>query len=68
MSAVARAMGVARSHLYDRTKESGSPSGSYRKDGDTELLAAIAAVTDERPHLWLSPCHGDRPAAVRPRQ
>jgi len=49
MSVIARTMGVARSHLYDRTKGSDRPRGPYRKDGDAELLAAITAVTDERP-------------------
>ena len=49
MSAIAGVMGVARSHLYDRTKGSGRTRGPYRRSGDGELLPLIRRLVDQRP-------------------
>lgn len=45
MSAIASAMGVARSHLYERTKGSGPVRGPYRKAGDADLLSTNGRPT-----------------------
>ena len=49
MSSIASVMGVARSHLYDRTKGSGRGRGPYRRQGDGEILPLIRRLVDERP-------------------
>ena len=48
MKAVADTLGVARSSLIEQLK-GGRARRSYRCGGDDDLLAAIRAVTDERP-------------------
>ena len=49
MSSIASVMGVARSHLYDRTKGSGRARGPYRRKGDEEVLPLIRRLVDQRP-------------------
>jgi putative transposase len=50
MTAVADALGVARSNLVARAKRDGSrPRLQYRKAGDAELLARIRPLVDARP-------------------
>ena len=49
MSSIASVLGVARSHLYDRTKGSDRARGPYRKDDDAELLPLIRRLVDQRP-------------------
>ncbi len=49
MSSIASVMGVARSHLYDRTRGSGRARGPYRRQGDGEILPLIRRLVDERP-------------------
>jgi len=49
MSSIASVMGVARSHLYDRTRGSDRARGPYRRQGDGEILPLIRRLVDERP-------------------
>lgn len=49
MSAVAKTLDVARSHINERRCAAVKPRGSYRKAEDAEFLAAIRAVVDARP-------------------
>ena len=49
MSAVARTLDVARSHINERRGRTVTPRGPYRKAGDAEFLAPIRAIVDARP-------------------
>lgn len=49
MNSIASVMGVARSHLYERTRGSGRARGPYRRQGDGEILPLIRRLVDERP-------------------
>ena len=49
MSSIASVMGVARSHLYDRTRGAGRVRGPYRRQGDEEILPLIRRLVDQRP-------------------
>jgi putative transposase len=50
VKAVAHTLGVARSNLAEQLRHPERPRrGPYRRAGDDELLAAIRAITDERP-------------------
>ena len=49
MSAIAGVLGVARSHLYERTRGSGRARGPYRKQGDGDLLPLIRRLVNQRP-------------------
>lgn len=49
MSVVAKTLGVARSHLHDRTKGERQVRGPYHKPEDEELLVLVRRLVDERP-------------------
>lgn len=49
MKAVADTLGVARSNLVEAARGQRRPRQPYRKAGDTELLAALRRLVDERP-------------------
>lgn len=49
MSAVARTLGVARSHINERGGGTPTPRGPYRKAQDVEFLPSIRAIVDARP-------------------
>ena len=49
MSAVARTLDVARSHINERRGRTVKPRGPYRKAEDAEFLAPIRAIVDARP-------------------
>ena len=49
MSAVARTLDVARSHINERRGRTVTPRGPYRKAEDAEFLAPIRAIVDARP-------------------
>ena len=49
MKAIADALGVARSNLYDKVHRAAKPRGSYRKPDDDELLPLVRCLVDERP-------------------
>jgi transposase InsO family protein len=49
MKAVADALEVARSHLYEKVRRLAKPRGSYRKLDDGDLLPLIHRLVDERP-------------------
>ena len=49
MSAIAQALGVSRSHLYDRLRKNGKSRGRYAMSEDSALLPAIRTVIDARP-------------------
>lgn len=49
MSAVARTLNVARSHINERRGRTVKPRGPYRKAEDAEFLAPIRAIVDARP-------------------
>ena len=49
MSAVAKTLDVARSHLNERRGTAVKPRGLYRKAEDAEFLAPIRAIVDARP-------------------
>jgi len=46
---VAQVLGVSRSQLSQRLKESGKSRSSYRKPEDDDLLVEVRALVDERP-------------------
>jgi putative transposase len=46
---VADTLGVARSNLIEQMQGTAKPRGSYRRQGDDELLQAIRQLTDARP-------------------
>src|SRR3954471_4550530 len=48
MKAVADALEVARSHLYEKVRRLAKPRGSYRKLDDGDLLPLIHRLVDER--------------------
>lgn len=49
MSAVARALTVARSHVNERRSRVPKPRGPYHKAEDAKLLPVIRAIVDARP-------------------
>lgn len=49
MSAVARTLDVARSHINERRCRTSTPRGPYRKVQDVEFLPSIRAIVDTRP-------------------
>ena len=49
VSAVARTLNVARSHLNERRGRTAKPRGPYRKAEDAKFLAPIRAIVDARP-------------------
>ncbi|MBB3938325.1 Transposase InsO and inactivated derivatives [Aureimonas phyllosphaerae] len=49
MSAVARTLNVARSHINERRSKTAKLRGPYRKAEDAGLLPAIRAIVDARP-------------------
>jgi transposase InsO family protein len=49
VSAVARTLDVARSHINERRGRMVKPRGPYRKVEDAEFLAPIRAIVDARP-------------------
>lgn len=49
MSAVARTLGVARSHINERRGGTRTPRGPYHKAQDVGFLPSIGAVVDARP-------------------
>ena len=49
MKLVAKTLGVARSNLVEQLRGTTRPRGSYHRQGDDELLAAIRQLTDARP-------------------
>ena len=49
MKAVAKTIGVARSHLYDKVYRAKKPRGPYRKLEDETLVQLVRRIADERP-------------------
>ena len=49
MKAVAKTLGVARSNLVERLKDSGRPRQRYGKAEDAALLPRVRLLVDERP-------------------
>ena len=49
MKRVAEVMGVSRSQLMQRLKGNSTPRSRYRKSDDTDLLAPLRTLVDERP-------------------
>ena len=49
MKAIADTLGMARSNLVEATRGQRRPRQPYRKAGDTELLADLRRLVDERP-------------------
>ena len=49
MSAVARTLDVARSHINERRGRTVTPRGPYHKAEDAQFLAPIRAIVDARP-------------------
>ena len=49
MKTVADTLGVARSNLIAQVQGPAKPRGTYRRQGDDELLQAIRQLTDARP-------------------
>jgi len=49
VSAVARTLDVARSHINERRGRTPTPRGPYRKVQDVEFLPSIRAIVDARP-------------------
>ena len=49
MRTVARALGVSRANLIERTNKPSKPRGPYRKAADVALLAELSPIIDLRP-------------------